>query len=485
MKKAATFVVLLAILVGVGSVNLMTAVPYIVIATVVAITVLVALDKVNERYYPVYIYGLALVLLWQTSMLSSYVVGADIHGELFAANKAIVGGWDFGWTYVNNTSLVLGGITPLIAKLGIDPLWQFKALYPAIFALVPVILYYAYKKMMNEKKAYFAALFFMTVPVFFVEIVGIVKSMVAEVFLALMILFMVSSLKDWQRALGIGVTAILAAVCHYTVGILTIIYLVGSFVVLLIGIKWLRGRRIALAYYGVAIVVILTSSYLWFSIVGDGDMLKYVERIGRMEVAAINYHLSTNTNASDINEATIVPEPKTPKAVTPKSETPKEPPPKAPPPKTSSPKSVTSETSLPKSAIPKSDISEPSLPKSKSYLHKQEPLIRVALGLDLVGAPIEGKAFRILQYLTQFLIVAGFIYLMLRRRSYSFTPEFVACIVPCFGLLGMCLFFPAFSSLINASRFYHTSLFFLAPLLVVGAEQLVNDFSRLCGRVRG
>ena len=467
MRKAFIFTILLAVLTGVGSVNLVIAVPYIVIAAVVTITVLVALDKVNEKCYPIYVYSLALALLWQTSMLSSYIVGADIHGELFTASKAIAGGWDFGWTYVNNTSLVLGGLTPLLAELGIDPVWQFKALYPGLFALVPVILYYAYRRMMNEKKAYFAALFFMIVPVFFVEIAGIVKSMVAEVFLALMILLMVSSLKDWQRALGIGVTAVLVVVCHYTVGILTIMYLVGSFVVLLVGIKWLRGRRIALAYYGVAIVVILTSSYLWFSTVGDSAMLKYVERIGRTEVVVADRLITEAITVTD--EASDTSKSVTPKSVTPKSET---------------SKSATPETSPPKSMTPKPETSEPSLPKSESYLYKQEPLIRVAIGLDFADVPIEGKAFRILQYLTQFLIVVGFFYLILRRRSYSFVPEFVACMIPCFGLLGMCLFFPAFSSLINATRFYQVCLFFLAPLLVVGAEQLINDFSRLYRCVR-
>jgi len=459
MKKAVTFTALLAVLTGVGSINLMTAIPYIVIATVIVITVLVALDKVNERCYPVYIYSLALALLWQTSMLGSYIVGADIHGELFAANKAITGGWDLDWTYVNNTSLVLGGLTPLLAKLGISPIWQFKALYPSLFALVPVILYYAYRRMMNEKKAYFAALFFMIVPVFFVEIVGIVKSMVAEVFLALMILLMVSSLKDWQRALGIGVTAMLVVMCHYTVGILTIMYLIGGFVVLLVGKKWLKVRAMTLAYYSIAIIFILASGYLWFSTVGDSTMLRYVERIGRMEIAAVNYYLFTNTNTLDVDEA-----PGTSKSALPKSET---------------PKSETSETSLPKSVTLKPETSEPSPPKSESYLHKQEPLIRAAIGLDFADVPIEGKVFRILQYLTQFLIVAGSVYLILRRRSYSFTPEFAACIVPSFGLLGMCLFFPGFSSLINATRYYQVCLFFLAPLLIVGAEQLVDSLRRL------
>ncbi len=448
MKKAVIGIASLLLITALGSYYLVHAVPYVVITAVVVVTVLIALDKIDERYYPIYIYGLALALLWQTSMLGTWIVGADIHGEFFVANRAVTDGWDWNFAHVNNTSIVLGGLTPLLVKLGISPLWQFKALYPAVFATVPVILYFAYSRMFDTKKAYFASVFFMIVPVFFVEIVGIVKSMVAEVFLALMVLLMVVNIKSWLRVLGLGITVTLAALCHYTIGIMAVMYLMGGVVVLLVGKRWLRTHMVVLITYSLAIVIVFTSAYFWYSNSGDGFMFKYLDTI-RRNITAVAVSLAPDvftTTEPEVVELEIV-------------------------------ESEVAEPNMFEPFIAESIKLNESEARARWY--KQEPLIRAAIGLDFIDATAEGKAFRVLQYLTQFLIVVGFYYLLRRR---TFTSEFTAGVIVSFGLLGMVLFFPTFSSLINASRFYHVSLFFLAPLLIVGIEGIANDSSRLYRR---
>ena len=455
MKKAVVGIISLLLITALGSYYQVYAVPYVIITAIVVVTVLIALDKIDERYYPIYIYGLALALLWQTSMLGTWIVGADIHGEFFVANRAITDGWDWNFAHVNNTSIVIGGLTPLLAKLGISPVWQFKALYPAVFAAVPVILYFAYSRMLGTKRAYFASMFFMIVPVFFVEIVGIVKSMVAEVFLALMVLLMVINIKSWLRILGLGVTVTLAALCHYTIGIMAIMYLVGGFVILLVGKKWLRTRMTVLISYSLAIVIVFTSVYFWYSSSGDGFMFKYLDTV-RHNITAVAVSLTPDvftTAEPEVTEPEVI-----------ESEV------------------VESEVIEPEATEP--NMFEPFIAEAiklneseaRALWYRQEPLIRAAIGLDFADATIEGKTFRVLQYLTQFLIVVG-LYYLLRRRT--FTSEYTAGVIVSFGLLVMVLFFPTFSSLINASRFYHVSLFFLAPLLILGIEGIANDLGRL------
>jgi len=103
-----------------------------------------------------------------------------------------------------------------------------------------------------------------------------------------------------------------------------------------------------------------------------------------------------------------------------------------------------------------------------NYLQEQTYFTQLGLGLDFVEQPIEGRIFRVIQYLTQLLIVVGGVSLLFRR--YNFTAEFIAGIGCSFILLFCCMFLPGFSSLINATRFYHITLFFLAPLLVVGID---------------
>ena len=68
---------------------------------------------------------------------------------------------------------------------------------------------------------------------------------------------------------------------------------------------------------------------------------------------------------------------------------------------------------------------------------------------------------------------------MLRRRDgYYFTAEFLAGVGAAFFLLLFCIFMPYFSSTINMTRYYHTSLFFLAPALVIGAEAISRVICR-------
>jgi uncharacterized membrane protein len=44
------------------------------------------------------------------------------------------------------------------------------------------------------------------------------------------------------------------------------------------------------------------------------------------------------------------------------------------------------------------------------------------------------------------------------------------CIGASFVLLMFCIFVPKFSLIINMTRFYHVSLFFIAPMLVLGLD---------------
>lgn len=459
MKTAIVSMLALVVLTAFGSYYQSPVVPYAVIGAICAVVVLVALGKVRPREYPIYLYGMSLALLWQTTMLGSHIVGADIHGEFLVANRAVAQGWDLSYPHIYNTSAVLGVLSPMFAKLGIPVLWQFKALYPAVFALVPVILYFAYKKMMGGQRAFWASLFFVFVPVFFVEVVGIVKSMVAEVFFALMVLLFVLNMKTWKKALGIGLLAILASFCHYTIGTLAMFYLIGGLFVLLICKAVNRGifRKVRMSLVGslgLVAIAVVAFNFIWFSNVVDGCVVRGWEIVGGNMKGVVAGFFDGSDDA----------------VITQPSDVPAE-----------SASAVPSEggVSAPESG---SSVPEESPPIGEQfYLYGQEPLVRTAIGLDFGNASVGGKVFRILQYLTEFLIALGFGYLLFRHRKYKITAEFEVCIWASFILLLVCIFLPAFSSMMNVSRLYQITLFFLAPMLVIGVEEVGSDISKGVG----
>jgi len=447
MKKAIIFSVLLIVLTGVGSVNLLRFAPYMVVSAVCVISVLVALNKVDAKYIPIYIYSLALALLWQTSMLGTWVVGVDIHGEFGVVQHSIANGWNTDWASGNNSSVVLGFVAPLLAKMGFDPVWQFKALYPSLYACAPVLLYYVYARMIGSRYAYFACLLIMIVPMFSMEMTSMVKSMVAQFLLALM-LWVIFNSKMSERlrtlsaiCLGGGVLA-----CHYTVGLMMVGYLASAALILTV-VRFTPLKRLLtqstseLRTIGLTVVVCTVMLLGYYSWIGNGFMLKTVSAVGR-NITTVNVEMIRNsTNSAPVGVPDNV-----------------------------SDGSTTSDEGLEQIYLKRTR------PESVdgSYLKKQEPLVRTAIGLDWSNTSSWGKVFRVLQYLTQILLVLGLIYTLVNRKRYNLSAGFIALMITGFGVLGCCVFVPFFSTIASVTRFYQVALIFIAPAIVIGVEGIVT-----------
>lgn len=423
MKKAIGLSLALVVFTGVGSVNLLPIVPYVVFGSIILFTILAVMGKINKRYYPIYIYGLALSLLWQTSMLGTYIVGVDIHTEYWVANRIIEGGWDVSWANNSNTSWVLGLVVPALDKIGIDVIWQFKLLFPMVVALAPLFLYYAFRRRLGEDKSYLAVLFYMTMPMFTMEVVSIVKSQWAYMFIALMVLFLASDYKPWKKSLGIIGAGLGAAFSHYAIAIMVFAYIVAIFGILLVTNwgkvrAWFGGKRLPLRYLALSCSVLIGLMFAWYSVAGQGSIVKVAFATGGNLVEVIK-EVATSESTEQAEAYYYYTQPV----------------------------------------------------EEGTYLDNQEQLIRTAIGLDFMRATKLGKTFRVFQYLTQIFIVLGFAYVLL-KKGYGFTGEYLASVVASFGLLFSSVFLPFFSTTLSATRYYALALLFISPMLVIGVEQV-------------
>jgi uncharacterized membrane protein len=243
--------------------------------------------------------------------------------------------------------------------------------------------------------------------VYSLEIAQIAKSMVAEFFYALVILAIVSSWKWWVKGSMMAVCSILVVLCHYTIGVLLILTLLGIFSIR-ICTNWSKWKLFAEGNVPLVIILgllILCAGgfYIFYGYVAEGVMN---QKIGNL--------ISTYTNA----------------------------------------------------------VSK--VPSTQIHIEGGESTLQAAVGLDFTAQPIEGKVFRCIQYITQFFIIAGSLFLLFKPNRYRFTAEFVAGIGVGWVLLLCCMVIPGFSNVINMTRFYHMSLFFLAPMLVIGVDGLLK-----------
>lgn len=83
-----------------------------------------------------------------------------------------------------------------------------------------------------------------------------------------------------------------------------------------------------------------------------------------------------------------------------------------------------------------------------------------------------------LYYVTELLIVVGFLSLLLRKRRSFFKDEYYIMVFLNMALLVACIVVPNLATSFNMTRFYQVSLFFLAPICIVGGMDITRLLSR-------
>jgi len=98
----------------------------------------------------------------------------------------------------------------------------------------------------------------------------------------------------------------------------------------------------------------------------------------------------------------------------------------------------------------------------------------VLMGLGLEPPPTIWNMFgRLFAYFTEFLIVIGFINLIVNRKHQIEKENFIFTVVAMLFLFAL-IIIPGLANLMNMTRFYHILLLFLAPLCVMGAELIMH-----------
>lgn len=110
-------------------------------------------------------------------------------------------------------------------------------------------------------------------------------------------------------------------------------------------------------------------------------------------------------------------------------------------------------------------------------LRSREPEILRGLGLEQPPT-VWNLISRIFAYITEALIVVGFIHIILKRTKIHLEKEYFFLVFVSMLFLGALIAVPGLASTMNMTRFYHVLLFFIAPLCVIGAEGIIEFLFR-------
>lgn len=395
---------------------------YVLIAGIAFAVGLVAFNKLSEKLYPWLLFSIGLSLIWQTTLFSSYLVGTDIHMEYyFEQLTEATGHWNSTIPFSFNSATGVTVVIPFLCRwLHLDAIIVFKAFIPLLLAGVPVILYYIFRKQFGAIQGFLASVFFIMVPIFALEIPCLIRQEIAELFLALCLLLVVirfNRLGKWQIPLIILLGA-LVAINHYSMWVILMLFLVVTLLVSVVLKFWKVEQAISIKGLALSVVLIGISGLIFYQATSSGVVLgKLVQLVPQQMVLNREGMLKPLINI-------IVPP----------------------------------NTSMIEQA--------PSVPTEQPY----EPLMKAAIGLDFPNSSDLGKVFRIIQYITQVLIVIGSgycLYLFIRKRN-RLNAQYIGMLSAGAFILILCVFVPTFSWAMNASRLYHAALLGLAPMFVVG-----------------
>ena len=386
------------------------------------------------KLYPLAILVISIALLLQYPLVSRNLTGYDVNTEYYYSSLVIQRSyWDSTIPGNINAMASIVMLSPIYSiLLSIDNVLVYKIIYPLLFSLVPLGLFYAYRKLSDDRVAFLSAFFFMSFYTFFTEMTGVARQQIAELFFALLILLAfekdTSPIKRSVLAVVFVASLVLS---HYGLSyVFMIFYLVLAFPLLLLLerpafgriLQYFRRRQQSQApplggdsfnnariITGTLILLSLVMAFSWYTYVSGSTIIDAIANIGQ--------HIwnSVFTEFFDI--------------------------------------------------------------KTRGY----------SVQLVLGGAPATESLLRevnrILQYITQFFIVVGVIVLARswdKMKGKTGRKDFYIWALTSMVLLVVSVALPFFASSLNMTRIYHIALFLLSLSCVSGGifflERLLNLF---------
>ncbi len=190
-------------------------------------------DKfISKDLYGFMIYLTAISLLFHMSLISMYIMGADVHIEYYYANLVLSHKYWNPTLYGNANAMLsivmLLPIYSIVCKLNLT--WVIKIIYPLLFSFLPLVIYSIYKKQIGEKYAFVSVFYFMSIITFYTEMISLTRQQIAEILLSIIILVIVSEEKVIKKRFMLIVFIFGLVVSHY--GLTHLIFIFGIFMFL-------------------------------------------------------------------------------------------------------------------------------------------------------------------------------------------------------------------------------------------------------------
>jgi uncharacterized membrane protein len=368
------------------------------------ISILVFLTATSKKLVPQHLYPLAIIsitiaLLFQTSLITSYIVGWDEHNEYYVYRLVETSSrWEsgkfIGGATADYYSMLSVTILPTMYSkmLDIEGTWIFKVIYPLLLSFVPLALYQFYKAKVDNQTAFFSIFFFVSNFVFFRLFPA--RQIVAELFFVLSFCSLILYKNDSnKKRICFLVFSMALIVSHYSLSYLFLFFI---FSIWLYAQIFKKGER-----------MVATSNLLLFATIAFAWYM-YTS-------ASAPFHALLNVFDRTFRNF------------------------------------------------------------FEDFLNPQTRGSTVLRGVGLSEVvSITRQIGRGFHYITELLILVGFISLLRKREKDGFDGDYILLSFMNLTILAMCVLLPFFASSFRMERFYQLSLLILSPLCIYGWKTLIS-----------
>jgi len=385
----------------------------------------------NEKYFYLLIYVISIALLLHTTMASSYPMRINVDYEYIYQNIVQQSGfWNIALPNNANTALSITLLSPVFTlMLGLNSYIIFQVIYPILFAIVPLMLYHIYSRQIGHIYGLLTTFFFISYNYFYYEAPLLRRQEIGCIFLVLIILLLVDEKLDGWKKIFLGTVFSLSLfVAHYAtgyifLGMLLLLWLIIASINYCVKQKKFEGLKIVLKKIRIEIK---TDTMIKYSFITGTYVLLNI-------VFALLWYMYVGSGSPFVSIVQIG---------------------------NGIIKNIT-------------DFFDPSVQGG----------VTSALGAGFFSAPYIGKIYRIIQYLTQALIIIGLVRSINNKKGLKTRYLVLSSVAIIILILFMVL--PIVSISISTERMYFILLIILSPYCILGGEyifiviiNLINKFKK-------
>lgn len=393
----------------------------LIILIPVILIVTVTTEIIKESAYPSIIYMIALALLLHTTMVSPYPMRINVDAEYLYQQLVVQNEyWNYKIPVSTNISLSTIMIAPIFSKvLNIDTFGLFKYIYPIIFSLVPLTLYQVYSKQIDKKYAFLSVCFFMFYLYYYLEAPLLRRQQIAILYFTLvMLLFMNHNILLYKKRILYLIFIFSLIVSHTSTALFCIILFVFAYLFATSkNIEYIRNQ----IFRKLQNIKIQPIDYNYYENLDINKTQLSRSLIILFGAALISWLLYMGSGR------------------------------------------VFNMITLFSQAVYLDFFDQPG---KSAYISQ-------ALGAGFFDVSINGKIYRLLQYLSQIFILIGTITVIVRPKNFSI--EYFQMIISSSILLIFAIIAPYVSTWINIFRIYHILLLIISPLCIIGAKTIYKS----------